>query len=62
MDLDCALNTVKHEVSEVLRHDELETFHTKLYLIAQECCYGLSVFELVFLIDACNEILEDRKE
>ena len=35
--------------------------HITLYQIAQECCYGLNESELRCLHNACEEILEDRR-
>lgn len=51
---------IREEVDRINRDDELEWFHTQLYMIAQECCYGLSKSELTSLRYAAKDILEDR--
>lgn len=52
---------VREEVSKIVSEDEQDGFHTELYMIAQEACYGLSESELECLHQACLDILEDRR-
>lgn len=54
-------DAIKDEVKQIHDEERTEGFHTKLYMVAQECCHGLSVSELSCLRDVCNEIIEDRR-
>ena len=52
--------SIRGIVNNIIRKERLEDYHTELYMIAQECCYGLSESELRCLHNACEEILYDR--
>ena len=60
-DLKDIFDAVREETRRIYEDGELENYHTELYMIAQECCYGLSESELLCLHNACEEILEDRR-
>lgn len=49
------------EVDKIISKEKLNDNHTKLYTIAQECCYGLNESELECLHQACLDILYDRR-
>lgn len=53
--------SIREIVNNIIKDERLEDYHTKLYMIAQECCYGLSESELECLHQACLDILYDRR-